>query len=62
MAPGVWLPSYQQYDFDGRKFLVPFSIHERTFYNDYRRVGPPKQAAQVVRNELNKLKSNPADP
>jgi len=62
MAPGVWLPSYQQYDFDGRKFLVPFSIHERTFYTDYRRVGPPKQAARVVRNELDKLKSNPADP
>jgi hypothetical protein len=62
MAPGVWLPSYQQYDFDGRKFLLPFSIHERTFFSDYRRVGPPNEAVDVVRNELSKLKNNPADP
>jgi len=62
MAPGVWLPSYQQYDFDGRKFLLPFSIHERTLYSDYRRVGPPREAVEVVRNELNKLKSERADP
>jgi hypothetical protein len=62
MAPGVWLPSYQQYDFDGRKFLVPFSIHERTFFTDYKRVGPPKEAVAVVRDELSKLKGTPADP
>jgi hypothetical protein len=62
MAPGVWLPSYQQYDFDGRKFLIPFSIHERTFFSDYRRVGPPKESVDVVRNELSKLKSDRADP
>jgi hypothetical protein len=61
-APGVWLPTYQQYDFDGRKFLVPFSIHERSFYTNYRRVGPPKEALVVVRDELNKLNSNRADP
>lgn len=62
MAPGVWLPTYQQYDFDGRKFLVPFSIHERTLYTNYRRVGPPKEAAEAVRDELSKLKSDHADP
>jgi len=62
MAPGVWLPSYQQYDFDGRKFVVPFSIHERTFYTHYRRVGPPKEAVEVVRGELSKLGENQADP
>lgn len=62
MAPGVWLPSYQQYDFDGRKFFLPFSIHERTFFTDYRRVGPPKEAVEVVRNELNKLKGGGSDP
>jgi len=61
-APGVWLPTYQQYDFDGRKFLVPFSIHERSFYTNYRRVGPPKEAVDVVRDELSKLRSNRADP
>jgi hypothetical protein len=62
MAPGIWLPSYQQYDFDGRKFVVPFSIHERTFYTNYKRVGPPKEAAEVVRGELSKLGENRADP
>jgi len=62
MAPGVWLPTYQQYDFDGRKFVVPFSIHERTFYTQYRRVGPPGEAVEAVRGELNKLGENRADP
>ena len=62
MTPGVWLPSYQQYDFDGRKFVVPFSIHERTFYTHYMRVGPPKEAVEVVRGELSKLGENRADP
>jgi len=62
VAPGVWMPSYQQYDFDGRKFVVPFSIHERAFYTNYRRVGPPKEAAEVVRGELSKLGENRADP
>jgi hypothetical protein len=62
MSPGVWLPTYQQYDFDGRKFLVPFSIHERAFYTDYKRVGPPAEALQAVRDELNKLKNDHGDP
>ncbi len=55
--PGVWFPSYEQYDFDGRKFLVPFSIHERTFYSNYKKVGPPSEAITVVRAELDKLPS-----
>jgi hypothetical protein len=62
MASGVWLPSYQQYDFDGRKFVVPFSIHERAFYTQYKRVGPPSEAVEVVRGELNKLGENRSDP
>ena len=62
LAPGVWLPTYQQYDFDGRKFVVPFSIHERAFYTQYRRVGPPSEAVEVVRGELSKLGENRADP
>ena len=62
LSPGVWLPTYQQYDFDGRKFVVPFSIHERTFYTNYKRVGPPKEAVEVMRGELSKLGENRADP
>lgn len=60
VAPGVWEPTFEQYDFDGRKYLVPFSIHERTFYTDYKRVGPPKEAVETVRAELSKLASEPA--
>jgi hypothetical protein len=59
---GVWLPTYQQYDFDGRKFLLPFAIHERTLYTNYHRVGPPKEAVEVVRGELGKLMGETAGP
>ena len=61
-APGIWLPTFQQYDFDGRKFLLPFSIHERTFYTSYRRVGPPKEAVEVVHGELGKGAGEAAGP
>jgi hypothetical protein len=60
VAPGVWEPTFEQYDFDGRKYLVPFSIHERTFYTDYKHVGPPKEAIETVRAELSKLASETA--
>ena len=55
ILPGVWQPTFEQYDFDGRKFLRPFSIHERTFYSGYKRVGLPKESVEVVRAELNKI-------
>ncbi len=58
VAPGLWGPTFEQYDFDGRKFMVSFSIHERTFYSDYKRVGPPGEAVEVVRTELNKLQAD----
>jgi hypothetical protein len=52
MVPGLWLPTFSQYDFDGRKFLASFSLHERTFYSNYRLVGTPKEALTLVRSEL----------
>jgi hypothetical protein len=55
VVPGVWEPTFDQYDFDGRKFMVPFSIHERTFYTNYRHIGPPKEGLKVIRAELSKL-------
>src|SRR5665213_359907 len=55
VAPGVWLPTTYTYDVDGRKFLFSFGIHERTEITHYRRVGPPSQAIEVVRNDLNNL-------
>ena len=62
MAPGIWLPTFQQYDFDGRKFLLPFSVHERTWYTNYRRVGPPQEALEVLRGELGKAVGETAGP
>lgn len=62
VAPGVWEPTFEQYDFEGRKYLIPFSIHERTFYSDYKRVGRPKEALQVLRAELGKAGATKADP
>ena len=55
MAPDIWLPTLYNYEVDGRKFLFAFSIHERTEVTRYRRVGPPAQAIEIVRNELNNL-------
>jgi hypothetical protein len=62
MAPGLWLPSYSQYDFDGRRLFVSFSIHERTFYTQYRRIGPPKEALATIRAELGKANAVNGDP
>jgi len=62
MAPGVWLPSFEQYDFDGRKFLLPYSVHERTLFTNYRRVGPPKEALEMLRGELGKEADKAAEP
>jgi hypothetical protein len=57
IAPGVWLPTYAQYDFDGRRLFVSFAIHEHTSYSQYRRIGPPKEALQAIRAELGKSSS-----
>jgi len=55
LVPGLWFPTYEQYDFDGRKYLLPFSIHERTFYSNYKKVGPPAEALALVHTELDNL-------
>ena len=62
MAPGLWLPSYSQYDFDGRRLFVSFGVHDRTFYSQYRRIGPPKEALAAIRAELGKSSPATADP
>jgi hypothetical protein len=61
--PGLWLTSFSQYDFDGRKLFSGFSVHERTFYSKYRYIGPPKEALAAIRQELGHAeldKSRPA--
>ena len=62
MAPGLWMPSFSQYDFDGRKLFSAISIHERTFYGQYHRIGPPKEALAAIRTELGKPGGAVADP
>ncbi len=57
MVPGLWLPTFSQYDFDGRKFLSSFAIHERTFFSNYRLVGTPKEALELVRAELKQTRT-----
>jgi len=65
--PGLWLASFSQYDFDGRKLFSSFSMHERTLYTNYRYIGPPKEALAAIRQELghaelDKARSSVADP
>jgi len=55
MAPGLWLPSFTEYDFDGRKLFSSFSIHEKTFYSAYRRIGPPAEAIPQIQSEIAQL-------
>jgi hypothetical protein len=55
VAPGIWLPTLYDYELDGRKFLFAFGVHERTEITRYRRIGPPPQAVEIMRNELNNL-------
>jgi hypothetical protein len=67
VAPGLWLASFSQYDFDGRKLFSGFAVHERTFYTNYRYIGPPKEALVAIRRELalaglDKPLSTAADP
>lgn len=54
-APGVWLPSFSQYDFDARKLFSQITVHQKTFATNYRRVGPPANAIPLVKAELEKL-------
>ena len=50
--PSLWLASFSQYDFDGRKFFSGFSFHEKTYYSNYRYIGAPKEALAAIRAEL----------
>lgn len=62
VAPGLWMPTFSQYDFDGRKLFSSISIHDRTFYSQYKRIGPPKEALASIRAELNKSGPPVSDP
>jgi hypothetical protein len=61
VRPGMWQPTLSQYDFDGRKLFSAFSIHECSFYSNYRYIGPPKEALEVIRKELGRADLNKTD-
>ena len=52
VAPGIWEPSFYQYDISGRKFLFTFQVHEVTSLSHYRLIGSPVQALAIVRDDL----------
>jgi hypothetical protein len=62
MTPGIWLPSFTQYDFDGRKFFSNISAHEKTFYSAYKRIGSPAEAIPQIQSELSHLDEMKAKP
>lgn len=62
IQPGVWMPTFSQYDFDGRKFFSTIAIHDRTFYSQFHRIGPPKEALAEIRAELGKPGAAVSDP
>jgi hypothetical protein len=62
IAPGIWLPAHYQYNYAGRKFLFSFDQHQIIDVSRYRRVGPPKEALQIVQNELSSGKTFSEDP
>jgi hypothetical protein len=51
-APGIWLPKSIRYHLRGRKFLFPSELLQSGEMSDYRRVGPPGEAVELVRKEL----------
>jgi hypothetical protein len=60
VLPGVWLPVLYQYDFDGRKFLFSYGVHEKILLTGFQHVGPPGEAIRAVRAELNNLAASQA--
>ena len=62
MAPGLWMPSFSQYDFDGRKLFSNISVHEKTFYSAYKRIGSPAEAIPHIQSELARLDEMKAKP
>jgi hypothetical protein len=61
VAPGLWLPSFTQFDFDGRKLFSNFAVHEKTYYSEYKRIGTPAEAIPIIQAELARLTETKPD-
>ena len=55
VSPGLWMPRSTRYEVRGRKFLFFAEQWRAGEANDYRWVGPPREALEIVRSELSKL-------
>jgi hypothetical protein len=52
IEPGVWLPTYYQADFTGRKLFLLFEVHEKTETSKYKRVGGAAESLAMIRREI----------
>jgi len=58
VAPGVWFPTRESYDIEGRKFLFPASWRGQIEASGYRRLGPPPRALELIRRERGETASS----
>ncbi len=61
VAPGIWLPARIEYSIRGRMFLFSFTEHKLEASSRYRYVGPPRQALEVARRDIESGKLFPGD-
>ena len=52
VAPGIWFPTLYRIDFEGRKFVFGFDVHQTIDIRDFRRIGPPAEALASIRREI----------
>jgi hypothetical protein len=52
VEPGVWLPTFFQYDYTYRKFFFTTEVHERIEATHYQRIGNVQQALTAIRHEI----------
>ena len=62
MTAEIWLPSYYQFDFAGRKLMFGFEEHEKIDVSRYRDLGSVTQALAVARNDMANAGTFAGDP
>jgi hypothetical protein len=62
VTPNIWLASYYQYDFSGRKLMFGFEDHKKVEISRYRDLGAVSQALAVARNDIARAGTFTGDP
>ena len=62
VTPDIWLVSYYQYDFSGRKLMFGFEDHKKVEISRYRDLGTVSQALAVARDDIAKAGAFAGDP